>query len=90
MRSELPVVPPLTPYGNVVLHVGPPVVHDRGDGGGTRGEQIKPGLLLWERGRRSSKLSFVSPLLKKPDPREHDMDGLRDAGLQTQLSLNGW
>ena len=67
MRSELPEIPPLTPNRNVVLHVHPPVVHDRGDGGGTRAEHIKPGLLLRERGRRSSKLSSVGPLFKKPN-----------------------
>jgi len=50
---QLPVVPPFTPHDYVVVHVVPPAVHDGGDGGGTRGEQVEPRLLLWERGSRS-------------------------------------
>ena len=87
---ELPVVPPFTPHDNVVVHVGPPAVHDGGDGGGTRGEQVEPRLLLWERGSRSFKLSLVFPLFNKPDPRQHVMYTPSDASLQAQLSLDGW
>ena len=65
---QLPVVPPFPPHDYVVVHVVPPAGQDGEEGGGTRGEQVEPRLLLWERGSRSFKLSLVLPLFNKPDP----------------------
>ena len=88
MWFELPEIPPLSPNLNVIKHVQPPAIHDRGDGGGTRDEHIEPRLLLRERGRRSSKLSFGGPLFNKPNSSKHVVDGLRLAGRKTQLGLD--